>query len=208
MIDPIKLVLVHDLEQIAVQFPGGFQIGAERLLDHKAPPAVLLIFQKAQAAQLFADWPKGAWGNREIKQVVLDAVGGADLVEMGLEASKRSGLGRIGVNAQDTVEQLLGNRLVDWTRCKLLKPLHKVFMQGLAWHFRPRDADHAEFLGEKTRFGKIVEGRYHQPMRQVTRDAEDHEAARIRNGRLGGGIGTHRASFDYLIGGSVWPPKP
>jgi hypothetical protein len=38
VVDAIDLVLADDLEQVAVEFAGGLQVGAEGLFDDEAPP--------------------------------------------------------------------------------------------------------------------------------------------------------------------------
>ena len=61
MIDPVDLVLVHDLQQLAIQRARGREVGAERLFDHQPPPGAVLLHH-AGAAELAAVGANAAGG--------------------------------------------------------------------------------------------------------------------------------------------------
>ena len=51
MIDPVDLVLVHQLQELGVEVLGRFEVGAERLFDHQPTPRAVFL-QHAGAAEL------------------------------------------------------------------------------------------------------------------------------------------------------------
>ena len=70
MIDPVDLMLVGDLEQLAIEGFGRREIGAERLLDHQPAPRAMLFAQQPDAAELFCDRRKGGRRDGKIEQAI------------------------------------------------------------------------------------------------------------------------------------------
>ena len=70
VIDPVDLVLVEDLQEIAVQRSGRSEIGPERLFHHQPAPGAVFFLQQTGAAELAGDRREGAWRRGEIKQPV------------------------------------------------------------------------------------------------------------------------------------------
>ena len=60
---------------------------------------------------------------------------------------------------------------------ELVQALHQAVAQFVARHALAGDADHAEFFRQQMIGREIVEGRDHQPVREIAGDAEDHQAA-------------------------------
>src|SRR6202012_3787021 len=69
MVDPINLLLVHELLEFMVELLGRFQIGAEGLFDDEPPPRAVLR-QHACAGKRFCDRQERAWRGGEIKQPI------------------------------------------------------------------------------------------------------------------------------------------
>ena len=101
MIDPVDLVLVDELEQLAVQRLGRCQIGAERLFDHQPPPRAV-FGQHAGASEFAADRQERIRRRREVEQAI--AAGsprGFQFSKLLAHGVERGRIFRIGFDAGD-----------------------------------------------------------------------------------------------------------
>ena len=73
----------------------------------------------------------------------------------------------------------LRDRVVHRSGRELAQALHQAVAQLVARHALAGDADDAEFVRQQVVGGEIIEGRDHQPVREVAGDAEDDEGAGI-----------------------------
>ena len=109
MIDPVDLVLVHQLQQFAVQRFRRGQIGAERLFNHQPPPCAV-FGQHAGAAELPADRQEAGRRRRQIEQPIAAGFSRRlELVEPIAQSIERGRVFRIGLDAGDTCQQAFGD---------------------------------------------------------------------------------------------------
>src|SRR4029077_400813 len=66
----VNLVFVQHNFDLAVQAPGRIQIVSERLLDHNAPPASILLVRQTGSSQLLDNGREKLGCGRQIEQVV------------------------------------------------------------------------------------------------------------------------------------------
>ena len=92
VIDTVNLILLHYSFDLAVQRLGRFQIVAERLLDHNAPPPPVLLVRQTGGSQLLDNLAKKLRRGRQIKHVI--ARGMEFLIQIAESASdSRVGIG-------------------------------------------------------------------------------------------------------------------
>ena len=90
-----------------------------------------------------------------------------------------------------------------------MQALDQAVTQFVARHALAGNTDDAEFFGQQIGRRQIIEGRDHQPMREVAGDAENDEGAGI--GFLLRQFTDRHELYAFDPGffdGSLWPPKP
>src|SRR2546423_15418394 len=90
-----------------------------------------------------------------------------------------------------------------------MQALYQAVAQFVAGHALAGDADDAEFSRQQVGRCEIVEGRDHQPVREIAGDAENDKGAGIGFLLRQSADGHGRYAFDPgFFAGSLWPPKP
>ena len=180
VIDPVDLVLVHDLQQLGVERPCRGEVGAERLFDHEAPPGAVLLHHTGPA-ELARGWCECGGRGRQIEQAIAAGVLRAfQRIQMLAQAIEGGRVLRIGLDEGDALQQLLGDIVVHGPRRELPQALQQTVAQlvirlALAGH-----ADDAEFFRQQMLGGQIVERWHHQAMGEVAGDAKNDEGAIFR----------------------------
>ena len=209
MIDPVNLMLFDEPQEFAVQRSCRGKVGPERFLDHQPPPCAVLG-QHAGTGEFVADRQERTWRRRQVEQAV--AAGfphGLEFVELFAHRVERGWIPGIGLDGGDARKQALGDGVVHGAGGELVQALHQAVAQFAARHALAGNADDAVVLRQQIGRREIIEGRDHQPMREIAGDAENDEGAGIgfllRQSADRHGIYAFEPGF---FGGSLWPPKP
>ncbi len=178
VIDPVDLVLVHQLQEFGIEVLGRFEVGAEWFFHHQPSPRRPVFLQHAGAAELLRDRQEGARRGRQIEQPVAAGLAlGFDLLKLAAHGVERGGILVVGLDAGDAGEQLFGHRVVDLAGRELPQARHQAFGQLRGRHALAGDADEAEVFGQEVAGGEIIERGNHQAVREIAGDAEQDEAA-------------------------------
>jgi hypothetical protein len=213
MVDPVDLVLAHEIKEPPIKLARGLEIGPERLLEYEAAPSPLFLAQQARLGELLGDDPKHVRRRRQIKQTIAaGAHGGTELF-----AQRAVGIRIVEIAAQvgearGQVAHHLGRHRPGG---KLAQGLAHARSERVVRQLAARNADHGEFVRQQTRGSEIIKRRHQQSFGQIARGAEDHEGTRagavrrrLRIRRRSRRQGWRRDVHQPPPFGSTWPPKP
>src|SRR5262249_5739759 len=177
----IDLVLRQQGEELAIEHLRRRKIGAERLLDDEAAPRAVLLAGKTRSAEMIADRRESCWRRGEIEQPISAGVAFAlDARELGIELFVGRRIVGIAVEVSGASEQPVGGCLLDLAKRKSAQALRQIAAEGVVGHLAARNADDREGLRKKMRGREIIERGQEQAMSEVSRCAEDDEAAGVR----------------------------
>ena len=182
VIDPEDLTLGENGEELVVEPPGAFEVGAEGLLDNDPPPPGALV--EAGPAELAGDDREELRRRGEVEKNVAPGAGSPPgMVQV-------PGKYRIGI----AVFELAAD--VGYPLCKarpagadflapgleprvLHDPLVEQIPKGAVAQIRQGKTDHVRLRMEEPLAGEAVQGRHELAGGQIARGAEDHDGAGI-----------------------------
>src|SRR5262249_47532844 len=114
VIDAVDLVLVQNLEELAIECLRGRKVGAERLLDDEPAPGPLLLVTEARLAEMTTDRRERGRRGRKVEQAVAaglaSALGPRQRLLQPLVACRVLG---VAVDVTDAAEEAARDRLID-----------------------------------------------------------------------------------------------
>ena len=161
--------------------PNGFSMTTRRQapLSSRASP---------DSSEMTADRGEAGRRRRQIKQPV--ALGSALALDAGkLLADLLVGRFVVGIalDIGDAAEHALDHALIDLPGGEFRQAFGEIVAKRVARRWRCGDADQGERFRQQSLDGEIIKRRHQQPVGEVARRAENHEAARIGRPRRGGG---------------------
>src|SRR6185312_12354737 len=181
------------LQNLGIERPSGGQVVTERLFDHNAAPAPVLLLEQARRAQAGNHSTEQAIGDRQIKEIIPSRA--RFLVQLGQNCAKLPEHLRT-LDVASEIGHPLGDpapgRRVETIRLELAAALTYELVHHRGQALFPiggrqrcrRDPDELELGREATRALQVVEGRGQQALGQVAGGAEDHHGARRRGSCL------------------------
>ena len=178
VVDPEHRPAREDLAQRVVELARRLEVVAERLLDDDAPPAAVASLRQAVLLELLDDVAEELRRDREVEGVV--AGGPAGLVELLDRTAELVEGGVVGEVARDEPEalgELLPDLLAELGAGVLLHRVVDDLGEVLVGPVATRVADQAEARRQQAAVGEVVDRRHDLLARQVSGDAEEHQAA-------------------------------
>src|SRR5450756_410671 len=176
-IDPVDLVFMEDPLEDVGQLARGFQVRAERLLDHDAVKPV--AGGHRGRLQLLDDRLVGGWRCRAVEHPVAGHVPGR--VELGQAALQRLEfieLAEVDLHVEAGADERVKHALVDRLRARELRDLlGRVLAERVVGHVVDRGADHREARRQQALLGEVVERRKQLAAAEVPGRAEDDHQA-------------------------------
>src|SRR6516162_5876299 len=114
----------------------------------------------------------------------------------------------VALHIGDAAENVLEHLLIDRPAGELRQALREILAKGLVRRWTAGDADQPERVRQQAGGCKIIERRHQQPMRQVSRGAENNEATGIGGSRRRSARPRCHDGLALRSLGSTCAPKP
>ena len=186
VVDPVDLLLVEDLGQLAVQRARARQVGAERLLDDDAGPAALRAAAPAVAGsrqagpvELVDDLRVERRRHREVEEpIARRAAVAVDPVEPLRELDVGGRIVEVTAVVLDALRERLPDRLLRRpVAAVLVDALEQVGAELVVGQVAPREADDGELRRQEAAEQPVVERGSELALGEVAgRSADDHRA--------------------------------
>ncbi len=182
VVDAEHRVRREDRLDDGVELACRLEVAPEGLLDDDAAPVALLLVREARAAELLGDQREGLRRDRQVERVVPHrAPLAVELLRDVLQRLERLVVVEGALHEADALRQLAPDVLVELGARVLLDGLVHDLLEVLVLPVPPGEADEREAGGQEPPVGEVVDRRHQLLARQVTRHAEDDEAARPRD---------------------------
>ena len=158
MIDPIDLLLLHALEQLAVQRTRRREILAEGLLDHDPAPPIWTLFGQTGHTQLPDDLREEPWRCGEVVQTAAARrMPCIHLCQHALEALVRLRILEVAAREIQPLHQAVPPIGVELPRQVLTNVAAELLAKVAMAPLTVRQSHDRELLGQKTTPGQVIE---------------------------------------------------